>query len=138
MRRTIDQAFDALRTQITAWARGDARPDLRVFVYPPEWEPVMLSKMPAFAACCAEEGEPVDVVDLGQGFLHELRGRTGTVERLEGAERDELLHDLGWIGMSYLRRALRDPLVAPKVCRILVNSGALGTFVSYSAVANEM
>jgi hypothetical protein len=138
MRRTLEQAIEALRTQVHAWASETAKPDLRVFVYPPEWEHLMLSVMPAFSERCAADGEPVELVDLGQGFLRALRGRTGTAERLEGLDRDEVLHDLGWIGTTYLRQVIRSPLAAASVCRLLVNAGALGTFVSYSAVANEL
>jgi hypothetical protein len=138
MRRTLDQAFEALRLQIRAWARGDAKPDLRVLVYPPEWEPLMLSRMPAFAERCADDGEPVELVDLGQGFLRELRERRGTIERLGGLDRTDLLHDLGWIGTTYLKQMMRSPLATPAVCRLITNAGALGTFVSYSAVANEL
>jgi hypothetical protein len=138
MRRTVEQAFEALRTQIRAWARGEAKPDLRVFVYPPEWEPLMLSRMPAFAERCSADGELVELLDLGQGFLRELDDRNGMVERLRGLDRDDVLHDLGWIATTYLRRAITSPLPAQAVCRVLINTGALGTFASYSAVANEL
>jgi hypothetical protein len=137
MRRTLEQAFEALRMQIRAWARGEAKPDLRVFVYPPESEALVLSRIPAFAERCAADGEPIELVDLGQSFLRGLRERNGMIERLEELDRDELLHDLGWIATTHLRRIIRSPLNAPTVCRVLTNTGALGAFVSYSAVANE-
>jgi hypothetical protein len=138
MRRTPEQAFEALRTQVRSWARGEAKPDLRVFVYPPEWEPLVLSRIPTFAERSAAGGDPVEVVDLGQGFLRALRERNGTIERLEGLDRDTLLHDLGWIATGFLRQVIRGPLDGDVVCRLLVNAGALGTFVSYSAAANEL
>jgi hypothetical protein len=138
MRRTFEQAIDALRAQVQAWATGAATPDLRVLVYPPEWEPLMLVRMPVFADSCAADGEPVEIVDLGQGFLRALRERNGAVERLQALDREEVLHDLGWIGTTYLRQVIRSPLTAPSVCRLLINAGALGAFVSYSAVANEL
>jgi hypothetical protein len=137
MRRTLEQAFEALRMQIRSWAQGEAKPDLRVFVYPPEWEALVLSRIPTFAERCAAEGEPIELVDLGQSFLRELRGRDGMIERLEELDRDELLHDLGWIATTQLRRIIRTPLGDHTICRVLTNAGALGTFVSYSSVANE-
>src|SRR5436305_6274273 len=106
MRRTVEQAFEALRTQIRAWGRKEAKSDLRVFVYPPEWEPLVLSRMPAFAERCAADGEPVELLDLGEGFLREISEQNGVIERLQGLERDELLHDLGWIATKYLRRTI--------------------------------
>lgn len=138
MKRTPEQALEALRSQIRTWARHEAKPDLRVFVYPPEWEALMLSKLPIFTERCASDGEPVALVDLGQGFLGELNQRDGLIERLEGLDREELLNDLAWIAATYLRRIIRTPLATGIVCRILMNSGALGTFASYSAVANEL
>lgn len=136
MKRTLDQAVEALRNQVRTWADGVAQPELRVFVYPPEWEPLMLARLAEFAEQCAQEGEPVAVEDVGQGFLRELEVRDGLIERLTELERADLLHDLGWVGASYLKRTIRQPL--PEVCRILVNTGSLGSFVSYSAVANEV
>jgi hypothetical protein len=109
-----------------------------VFVYPPEWEALMLSKLPIFTERCASDGEPVALVDLGQGFLAELNQRDGVAPRLEGLDRQELLNDLAWLAATYLRRIIRAPLANEIVCRILMNSGALGTFASYSAVANEL
>ncbi len=138
MKRTIEQAFQALQEQIRGWGRGEARPDLRVFVYPPEWEPVVLSRFPGFAEQCAKRGHPIVLEDVGQGFLREVERRKGVVARLSLLDQSELLHDLGWIALSYLRRALTAPLKPPAVCRIFTNTGTLGTFVSYSAIANEL
>lgn len=138
MRRTLEQAFDALRAQVHAWARRQAKPDLRVFVYPPEWEAIMLARLPAFAAACEADDEPVELHDLGRAFLAELDRREDLIERLHGLSREDMLHDLGWIATSCLRRSIRAPLEDHIVCRIFMNTGALATFVSYSAVANEM
>jgi hypothetical protein len=138
MKRTPDQAFEALSAQISAWARGEAKPDLRVFVYPPEWEALVLSRLPEFADRCAAEGEPVELVDLGQAFVTELTKRDGFIHRLQGLDRPELLDDLGWTGTTCLKRLICGPLADPSVCRVLMNTGALATFVSYSAVANEL
>jgi hypothetical protein len=138
MKRTMDQALEALRAQVRVWAKGEAKPDLRVFVYPPEWEAQMLISFPAFAEQCAADGDPVELRDLGQGILEELEAREGLIQRLHGLSRQETLHDLGWVATTYLKRIMRSPLEDPGVCRILMNTGALATFVSYSAVANEM
>jgi hypothetical protein len=138
VKRTLEQAFQALHDQVAAWGSREMRPDLRIFVYPPEWEALVLARMPAFAESSAGEGLPVMVEDVGQGFLAEIDRRKGFVDRLSTAERDELLHDLGWVAAGYLRKAMKAPLELPAVCRILVNTGSLGTFVSYSSIANEL
>jgi hypothetical protein len=138
MKRTPDQAIDSLRSQVRSWAKCEARPDLRVFVYPPEWEAAMLPRLALFAEQCGAEGEPVELVDLGQGFLGEVTQREGLVERLQALGRDDLLNDMGWIAATYLKRLIRSALPPTMICRILVNSGSLGTFTSYSAVANEL
>jgi hypothetical protein len=138
VKRTLEQAVEALGAQVRAWARGDAKPDLRVLVYPPEWEALMLICLPAFADRCAADGELVELRDLGQGFLGELESREGLIQRLHGLSRQEVLHDLGWVATTYLKRIMRTPLEDQTVCRIFMNTGALAAFVSYSAVANEM
>ncbi len=38
----------------------------------------------------------------------------------------------------WLTKLLSTPLEPPAVCRLLVNTGALGTFVSYSAITNAL
>jgi hypothetical protein len=141
MRRTIDEALFALRQQVAAWARGEARPGLRVFVYPPEWEAPMLARFPAFADECAAAGWPISVIDVGTGFLEEIARRPGFEERLAQLEQkgtDQLLNDLGVLGSRYVTRVLKAAVPEPAVCRVLVNAGALATFVSYSAIANAL
>jgi len=141
MQRTIDQAFLDLREQIGHWARAAARPDVRFFVYPPEWEALVLARFPAFVETCAQDGRPVSLLDVGQGFLSEVDRRRGFVERLTEMERRDphwVLHDLGEIAARYLTRLLTAPLEPPAVGRILINTGTLGTFVSYSAVTNDL
>jgi hypothetical protein len=138
VRRTIDQAFEALRAQISNWAKSESRADLRVFVYPPEWESLVLHRLPQLAEELAAKGALVELEDVGQGFLHEIERRKGLEERLMTLERDELLHDLGQIASGYLRRTLMAPLEPPTVCRILTNTGTLGAFVSYSSITNEL
>jgi len=138
VKRTLEQALGALRAQISAWARREAKPDLRVLVYPPEWEALVLCKLPEFADHCALQGEPVELVDVGQEFRKELMERDGLVERLNGLDRTEILHDLGCTGTIWLKKLMRTRLEGQTICRVLMNTGALATFVSYSAVANEV
>ena len=141
MQRTIDQAFLDLREQVGHWARAEARPDVRFFVYPPEWEPLVLARFPSFVETCAQDGHPVDLVDVGQGFLAEINRRRTLVERwtaMESRDTPWVRHDLGEMARTYLKRVLTEPLEPPAVGRILINTGALGTFVSYSAVTNEL
>jgi hypothetical protein len=138
VRRTIDQAFEALRSQVLSWSKGESRADLRVFVYPPEWEPLVLHRIPDLAQELAVGSTPVELEDVGQGFLHEIERRKGLEERLMTLERDELLHDLGQLASDYLRRRLTTPLEPPTVCRIFTNTGTLGAFVSYSSITNEL
>jgi len=79
--------------------------------------------------------------DVGQGFLHEVQRRKGFVDRLvetEQVSQVDALHDLGVVAGRYLTRVLAAPLEPPSVCRILVNTGALSAFVSYSAITNEL
>lgn len=141
MRRSIEDGFSALREKVKEWASDRSRPDIWVFVYPPEWEAVMLARFPSFARICAEEGRPVILEDVGHGLLQEVRRRKGFVDRLVEAERAgpaSALHDLGVVASRYLNRVLAAPLEPPSVCRILINTGALGAFVSYSAITNDL
>lgn len=118
-----------------------SRPDIWVFVYPPEWEAVMLARFPSFAQSCAADGWPVVLEDVGQGFLREVQRRKGFADRLIETEQTSpggALHDLGIVAGRYLTRVLAAPLEPPSVCRILVNTGALSTFVSYSAITNDL
>ncbi|MGE5620370.1 MAG: hypothetical protein ACM3US_14080 [Sphingomonadaceae bacterium] len=141
MRRSIEAGFDALRQKVREWGEGRGRPDIWVFVYPPEWEAQMLSRFPAFVESCEQAGWPVVLEDVGQGFLKEIQRRKGFADRLADLERkstSSLLHDLGVIGGRYLTRLISTPLNPPYVCRLLVNTGSLGTAVSYSAITNDL
>jgi len=129
-----------LRVYLAEWAQSDAKPGIRVFVYPPEWEARMLTRFPSFAADCTSVC-PLDVIDLGQGFLAEVEGRAGFVEQLTDVERQRPtrpLHDLGVVARRYLERLLASPLETPRRARLLVNLGALATLVSYSTIANAL
>jgi hypothetical protein len=140
MKRSVDEAFFDLERHFTEWAASGGKPGIHIFVYPPEWEARMLARFPSFAQDLAAK-VPVSVVDVGKGFLKELEKRTGFIDRLIALERqstDRLLRDLGEVGQQYLTRLLAAPLEAPSFARLLVNTGALGTFVSYSAIANAL
>ncbi len=138
MRRTVDQALQDLRGQVRSWAKGEQRPELKVFIYPPEWEAVMLDRLTSFAETCDANGEPIELEDVGTGFLRELESQEGLVDELSRLEQPELLHDLGWLATTYLKAAITRPLPDGCACRLLVNTGSLGPFVSYSAITNEL
>jgi hypothetical protein len=140
VRRSFDQAFIDLRQHLEDWMRSGAKPGIRIFVYPPEWEARMLARFPIFAEELADR-IPLGLVDVGQGFLAELERRKSLVDRLAAMERqgtERLLHDLGEIGLRYLTKLLVTPIEPPVLVRLLVNTGALGTFVSYSAITNSL
>ena len=42
------------------------------------------------------------------------------------------------IASKYLERALTQPLDDSAVCRVVMNTGSIGTFVSYSSIANKL
>ena len=140
MRRSIEDAFTDLRAYLANWARSGAKPGVRIFVYPPEWEARMLARFPSFAEECASVC-PVSLVDVGEGFLGECERRSGFVEQLTAVERDRPtrpLHDLGVVARRYLERLFAAPLEEPFRARLLVNLGALATLVSYSTIANGL
>ncbi len=140
MRRSIEEAFADLRRHLQGWKQEGAKPGIRVFVYPPEWEPRMLARFPSFA----EEISSIfalALVDVGQGFLEEVERRKGFEEReavVEARSTAQLLGDLGELGHRYHTRLLATPLESPYLGRLLLNTGSLGTFVSYSAITNAL
>lgn len=140
MRRSADQAFADLRRHFEDWKQSGAKPGIRIFVYPPEWEARMLARFPQFAQEL-DPTVPISIVDVGQEFLGELEQRIGLVDRLTTLEHegtDRLLRDLAELAQRYLPRLLATPPDPPAVARLLVNTGALGTFVSYSAITNAL
>lgn len=140
MRRSIDDALLALREQIRSWASGNTEPDVRVFVYPPEWEGRMLQRFPHFAEDVAAEGTPIEIADVAQAFRTVIddRGVEAQLTALEKRAPNQLLDNLRVLGSEAVEGALRAPLAEGVVCRLLVNTGALATFVSYSAISNEL
>ena len=140
MKRTTHQTLSAMRQQIRAWSSGEARPDVRVLVYEPEHEPLMLQRLAECASELAAEGMPVELVDIGQGFLHEIERRNDFAERLSQAEQQDpwrARNDMHQIADRYLKKLLATPVEPPVVCRIMINTGSLATIVSLSAVTNE-
>ena len=141
MKRSVEEAFNALQQKILNWYHGETSADVSVFVYPPEWEPVMLARFPAFAEECEAKGCLIELVDVGQGLLTEIQKRKGLEESLTNLEANNpsnLLHNLNTITGRYLKWIIQSTPNASIVCRILVNTGALATFVSYSAIANDL
>lgn len=140
MRRSLEQAFIDLRQHLQDWVQSGAKPGIHIFVYPPEWEARTLARFPVFVDELATT-TPLTIVDVGQGFSAELERHKGRVENLTLLERqstDRLLHDLGELAQRYLTRLLATPLEPPSIVRLLVNTGALGTFASYSAITNAL
>jgi hypothetical protein len=140
VKRSLEEALLDLRRQLEDWVQGGAKPGVRIFVYPPEWEARMLARFPQFAEEIAPK-VPLSLVDVGQGFLAEIERPKGLVDRLtalEAQSTERLLRDLGQMGERYLTRLLAKPLEPPAVARLLVNTGSLGTSVSYSAITNAL
>jgi hypothetical protein len=138
MRRSLDDALLALREQVKAWKAG-APPDVRVFVYPPEWEALMLARLPGWAEMRANEGLAVEVVDVGQEFrdVVERRRAAGPISALEDEAPASAMESLRGLARETIVGVIKRPLAAPTVARLLVNSGALASFASYSAITNE-
>ena len=136
----MEQALVDLRQNLLEWAQGEPNPGVRIFVYPPECEARMLARFPSFTEELAPQ-VPLCLVDVGQGFLEEVERRKGMIGRLEVQEQqstDRLLRDLGEIAHRYLTKLLATPVTSLAFGRLLINSGALGTYVSYSAITNAL
>lgn len=141
MRRSLDDAFLALREHVRALAEGRVRPTAVVFVYAAEQEAAALARFPCFAAVCAEAGRPIELVDAGQGFRRELERRPEMLERLERLEQtagQRAVSDLATLAGQFVEGELTRAPEPPALCRLLVNTGALGTLVSYSALTNAL
>jgi hypothetical protein len=141
MRRMLDDVLQALREHLRAWAMHQAHPDVRVLVYPPEWEAAMLAKLPTFAAECTEAGMPLELVDVGQQFRAELERRPQRLAALlrdDAAGKISVLRDLGMIAAPLVAGLIQAELTPPAICRILTNTGTLATFTSYSAIVNRL
>jgi hypothetical protein len=140
VRRSVDDALLALREQIRSWASGKTEPDVRVFVYPPEWEGLMLQRLPHFAEDLAAARTPIEIVDVAQAFraVIDNRGVEAQLVALEKRAPTQLIDNLRVLGNEAVEGALRAPLAEGVVCRLLVNTGSLAAFVSYSAVTNDL
>lgn len=141
MRRSAEDAILALRTQITDWATGAAKPDLRILAYPPESEPDMLRRIRILAEDLAADGRAIDLVDAGELLLKAVSVRPGLRERLEEVDRRDpkaAYGDLSVIARNAIERLLRAPLAPAVVARVVVNTGALATLVSYSQITSDL
>ncbi len=141
MRRSVEDALLAFRGQVKAWAAGEAAADIRVLVYPPEHEPLMLVRLPQVADDLTQEGHAVDVVDVGEAFRQDLESMPQRLDRMRELERtgtDKLLRTLGQLAERTVMRLLAQPLPDGTVCRLVINTGSLGVFVSYSAITNQL
>lgn len=137
MRRSLEDVLLALRQQLQAWAAG-ASPDVRVLVYPPEWEALLLSRLPQWVSAREAEGLDVEVIDLGQAFRQRILDRD-LAEDLAGLERRSLrqaLSDLGTIADAVVEGCITRPAPSARHTRLLTNSGSLAAFVSYSTITN--
>jgi hypothetical protein len=142
MKRTLEVAIAALDQLVRGWAVVGAKPGIRIFVYPPEWEARMLVKLQDFAESSRSAGYPVELIDIGALFVHRLETDVGLVDMLTATEKESgtelALRDLGTIASQCISSLLQAPLDPPAVCRLLVNTATLATFVSYSAIANQL
>jgi hypothetical protein len=141
VRRSLDDGFLALREHVRALAERRVRPAAVVFVYAAEQEAAALARFPRFAKECAAEGRPIELVDAGQGFCRELELQSEMLKRLEQLEQtaaERVVSDLATLAQQFVQDELTRWPEPPALCRLLVNSGALGTLVSYSALTNGL
>jgi hypothetical protein len=134
----MEDALLALRVQVKAWANG-APADVRVFVYPPEWEAQMLARLPAWAEQQAEQGLAVELVDVGQAFARRVAERraASALAAMERRGTGRVMDSLRTLSHETVSGEIRRPLGAEFVARLLLNTGSLATTVSYSAITNE-
>ena len=138
MRRSMEDALLALRVQVKAWANG-APADVRVFVYPPEWEAQMLARLPGWAQQQADQGFAVELVDVGQAFARRVEERHAAtaLAAMERRGTGRVMDSLRTLSHETVTDEIRRSLEPGFVARLLVNSGSLATMVSYSAITNE-
>ena len=138
MRRSLDDALLALREQVKVWANG-APADVRVFVYPPDWEALMLARLPAWAEDRAKEGLGVELVDVGQELARVVREREAADDlvAMEKSAPTRVLDDLRVLGQEAVLAAIARDLPEGLKCRVLTNTGSMAAFISYSAITNE-
>lgn len=139
MRRTVNETLEALRRQVQSWAAGGS-PDIRVMVYPPEFEAAMLDRLPRFVEELAKEDLRVELVDIGHRFADSLGkspARVESIVKLERTKPGQAAEDFAILARREVHRALGVELPNGAACRVLCNVGALATLVSYSAITNE-
>ena len=140
MRRTVDDALLALREQVKAWQAG-APADIRMFVYPPEWEALMLQRLGPWADECASVGLGLDIVDVAREWLAVIDARNVGPALIKEEEQrgDRVLMSLRRIAEMTVRGVLTRPLPPEgAVARVLTNTSSLATTVSYSAITNSL
>ena len=134
----MEDALLALRVQVKAWANG-APADVRVFVYPPEWEAQMLARLPAWAEQQADQGFAVELIDVGQAFARKVEERHAAtaLAAMERRGTGKVMDSLRTLSHETVTAEIRQIAGARHRCTILVNTGSLATMVSYSAITNE-
>lgn len=140
MRRSPEDAILALRTQVVDWGRNGAKADLRILAYPPEWEAGMLGRIRAAAAELAADNLPIDLVDAGVELVSVVDARKGLRERLVEADirnPADAFGDLGSFARAAFEKLLRRQLPEGHVARVIINTGALATLVSYSQITSD-
>jgi hypothetical protein len=140
MRRSPEDAVQALRTQVMDWGRNEVKPDLRILAYPPEWEAGMIRRIRALAAELEHANLPVDVVDAGAELVANVVARSGLRDRLEQSDLkdpEKAYDDLSYLATTALVKVLKRPLPDGHVARVVVNTGGLATLVSYSQITSE-
>ena len=138
MRRSLEDGLLALRQQLQTWTAG-AAPDVRVFVYPPEWEALFISRLPAWIDARTSEGLNIELIDLGQEFRKQVEADdlASDLADLERYSLHQGIGDMGTLAQKVVERFITTPDTDGVTCRLLVNSGALATLVSYSAITNS-
>ncbi len=69
MRRSPEEAIQALRTQVKDWSTGKTKADLRILAYAPEWEADMLRRIRLLANELVSDGMPIELADAGQALM---------------------------------------------------------------------
>ncbi len=140
MRRSPEDAIQALRTQVTDWGSKKTKPDLRILAYPPEWEAGMIRRIKTLGAELKQANLPVDIVDAGTELVATVDARSGLKARLEEsdlADPEKAYGDLSYLATTALISVLKRPLPDGCVARVVVNTGGLATLVSYSQVTSD-
>jgi hypothetical protein len=101
---------------------------------------MMLARLPDWSQQRAAEGLALDMVDIGQEFrgVVERRKAADSIAALELRAPAQALESARALAREAVVGAIRRPLTAGQICRLLINTGALATVASYSAITNEI